>query len=113
MSPYDGDKEGGKEGGQQEGDVKQGGRGKVMTFPELMCCMWAVLGTNESFIAGEPTDVRLSTSNSAYTQLVKWMKEQDKWRDQNGKLLTAVTPEESINLRVKEITTKTKDTMIS
>jgi hypothetical protein len=41
------------------------------------------------------------------------MKEQDKWRDQNGKLLTAVTPEESINLRVKEITTKTKDTMIS
>jgi hypothetical protein len=42
------------------------------------------------------------------------MKEQDKWRDQHGKLVTAVTPEESIQLRVKEITTKkTKDTPIS
>ena len=55
-----------------------------MTFPELMCCMWAALGTNERFSAGKPTAVRLSTSNSAYTQRVKWMKEQDKWREQHG-----------------------------
>jgi hypothetical protein len=105
--------EGGKGAGQQEGGVKQGGRGKNMTFPELMCCMWAALGTNERFIAGAPTDLRLSTSNSAYTQRVKWMKEQDKWRDQYNKLVTAVTPEESIKLRVKEITSKTKETPIS
>ena len=77
MSDDDGDKEGGKEGGQQQGGAKQGGRGKVMTFPELMCCMWAALGTNERFSAGSPTVVRLSTSNSAYTQRVKWMQEQD------------------------------------
>jgi hypothetical protein len=41
------------------------------------------------------------------------MKEHDKWRDQHGKLVTEVTPEESIRLCVKEITTKTKDTPIS
>jgi hypothetical protein len=41
------------------------------------------------------------------------MKEQDKWRDQHKKLVTAVTPEESIKLRVKEITNKTKETPIS
>jgi hypothetical protein len=109
----DGDKEGGKEGGQQQGGVKQAGRVKVMTYPELMCFMWAVLGTNERFSGDKSTDVRLSTSNSDYTQRVKWMKEQDKWRDQHGKLVTTVTPEESIQLRVKEITTKTKDTPIS
>ena len=53
--------------------------------------MWAALGTNERFSAGAPTALRLSTSNSAYTQRVKWMKEQDKWRDQHNKLVTAVT----------------------
>ncbi len=78
-----------------------------------MYCMWDVLGTNERFSGGKPTAVRLSTSNSAYTQRVKWMKEQDKWRDQHDKLVTTVTPEESIQLHVKEITTKTKDTPIS
>jgi hypothetical protein len=41
------------------------------------------------------------------------MKEQDKWRDHHNKLVTAVTAEESIKLRVKEITTKTKETPIS
>jgi hypothetical protein len=113
MSADDGVKEGGKEGGLQEGGAKQGGHGKDMTYPELMCCMWAVLGTNERFSGGNTTAVRLSTSNSDYTQRVKWMKEQDKWRDQHGKLVTTVTSEESIKLRVKEITTKTKDTPIS
>jgi hypothetical protein len=113
MSADDGGKEGGKEGGQQEGGVKQTGRDKVMTYPELMCYMWAVLGTNERLSGGKPTTVRLSTSNSAYTQRVKWMKEHDKWRDHHGNLVTTVTPEESIQLRVKEITTKTKDTPIS
>jgi hypothetical protein len=41
------------------------------------------------------------------------MKEQDKWRDQHDKPVTEVTPEQSIELRVKEITRKTKDTPIS
>ena len=41
------------------------------------------------------------------------MKEHDKWRDQHGKLVTEVTPEESIRLCVKEITTKSKDTPTS
>jgi hypothetical protein len=112
MPGDDGGKEGGKEGGQQEGGAKQG-RGKNMTFPELMCCMWAALGTNERFSAGANTALRLSTFNSAYKQRVKWMQEQDNWRDQHGKLVTAVTPEESIALRVKEITSKTKETSIS
>ena len=112
MPGDDGGKEGGKEGGQQEGGAKQG-RGKNMTFPELMCCMWAALGTNERFSAGAATALRLSTFNSAYKQRVKWMQEQDNWRDQHGKLVTAVTPEESIALRVKEITSKTKETPIS
>jgi hypothetical protein len=32
--------EGGKEGGKEQGgDSKKGVRGKVITFPELMCCM--------------------------------------------------------------------------
>jgi hypothetical protein len=63
MSADDGDKEGGKEGGQQEGDSKQAGHGKTMTFPELMYWMWSVLGTNERLIGGNPTAVRLSTSS--------------------------------------------------
>ncbi len=112
MPGDDGGKDGGKEGGQQEGGAKQG-RGKNMTFPELMCWMWAALGTNERFSAGAPTSLRLSTFNSAYKQRVKWMEEQDNWRDQHGKLVTAVTPEQSITLRVKEITSKTKETPIS
>jgi hypothetical protein len=58
MPGDDGGKDGGQEGGQQEGGAKQGGRGKNMTFPELMCCMWAALGTNERFSAGAPTDSR-------------------------------------------------------
>ncbi len=49
MSGGDGGKEGGKEGGEQEGVARKGGRGKAMTFPELMYCMYVVLGTNERF----------------------------------------------------------------
>jgi hypothetical protein len=41
------------------------------------------------------------------------MKEQDKWRDQHGKPVTDITPEESIDLRVQEVYTKTKQTPIS
>jgi hypothetical protein len=41
------------------------------------------------------------------------MKEQDKWRDQHGKTVTEVTSEQSIEVRVKEITSKSKDTPIS
>jgi hypothetical protein len=29
----------------------------------------------------------------AYTEWVKWMKEQNKWRDQLGKPVTDITPE--------------------
>ncbi len=86
MRGGDGGKEGGKEGGQQEGGARKGGGGKAMTFPELMFCMYVVLGTNERFSAGKGTAVRLSTSNSAYTQRVKWMKEHDNWRYQHGML---------------------------
>ena len=95
MPGDDGGKEGGKEGGQQEGGARKGGRGKARTFPELMCCMYAVLGPGyqREIQLWKVTAVRLSTSNSAYTQRVKWMKEHDKWRDQHGKLVTEVTPE--------------------
>jgi hypothetical protein len=65
--------------------------------------MWAALGTNERFSAGAATVVRLQSVNTAYTQRVKWMKEQDKWRDQYGKPVTDITPEESIGLRVHEV----------
>jgi hypothetical protein len=41
------------------------------------------------------------------------MKEQDKWRDQHGNPVTDITPEESIDLRVQEVYTKTKQTPIS
>ena len=50
--PPDGGKEGGKEGGLDQGGAKKGVRGKVITFPELMCCMWDALGTNERFSNG-------------------------------------------------------------
>jgi hypothetical protein len=104
----------GKEGGKEQGGVtKKGGRGKAFTFPELMCFMWAALGTNEKFSNDTPTPVRLSSFNTAYKQRVIWMKEQDKWRDQHGNPVTNITPEESIDLRVQEVTTKTKQTPIS
>ena len=41
------------------------------------------------------------------------MKEHDKWRDQHGKPVTDITPEEYIDLRVQEVNTKTKQTPIS
>jgi hypothetical protein len=64
--------EGGKEGGKEQGGgSKKGDRGKDITFPELMCCMWADLGTNERFNAGATTPVRLSSFNTVYTQRVK------------------------------------------
>ncbi len=106
--------EGGKKGGKEQGgDAKKGGRVKAITFPELMCCMWVALGTNERFSADAPTPVRLSSFNTDYTKRVKWMKEQDKWRDQHVKPVTDITPEESIDLRVQEVYTKTKQTPIS
>ena len=104
----------GKEGGKEQGGgAKKGGRVKAITFPELMCCMWAALGTNEKFSNGASTPVRLSSFNTDYKQRVIWMKEQDKWRDQHGKPVTDITPEESIDLRIHEVTTKTKQTPIS
>jgi hypothetical protein len=106
--------EGGQEGGKEHGGgAKKGGRGKAFTFPELMCCMWAALGTNERFSAGAAKAVRLQSFNTAYTHRVKWMKEHDKWRDQYGNPVTDVTPEESIGLRVHEVDTKTNQTPIS
>lgn len=41
------------------------------------------------------------------------MKEHDKWRDQYGNLVSDVSPEDSIQTRVKTVTTSTKDTPIS
>ena len=53
--------EGGQEGGKEHGGgAKKGSRGKAFGFPELMCCMWAALGTNERFSAGAATTVRLT-----------------------------------------------------
>ena len=40
--------EGGQEGGKDDGDGKRG-RGKTITFPELMSSMWSALGTNERY----------------------------------------------------------------
>jgi hypothetical protein len=59
------------------------------------------------------TPKRGAVDNTSYTQWVKWMKEQDKWRDPHGKSVTDITPEESIDLRVQEVYTKTKQTPIS
>ncbi len=90
--------EGGKEGGKEQGgDSQKGDRDKVITFPDLMCWMWTVLCTNERFSTDASTPVRLSSFNTTYTYRVKWMKEQDKWRDQHGKPVTDITPEESID----------------
>jgi hypothetical protein len=109
--------DGGMEGGRVTGrwNQKWGPReGQDFSGVDVLACTLSwVLGTNERFISVKGTAVRLSTSNSAYTQRVKWMKEYDKWKDQHGKLVTEVTSEESIRLSVKEITTKTKDTPIS
>ena len=41
------------------------------------------------------------------------MKEQDKWRDQHDKPVTDITTEESIDVHVQEVFTKTKQTPIS
>ena len=100
------------EGGKEEAPGKRG-RGNAFRFPELMCCMYAALGTNEKFSAGKCSAVRLQHYNDAYTQRVKWMKEHDKWRDQHGNLVSDVSPEDSIQTRVKTVTTSTKDTPIS
>ena len=60
--PTAGGMEGGNEGEKEQGGgAKKGGRGKAFTFPELMCCMWAALGTNEKFSNDAPTPVRLSS----------------------------------------------------
>ena len=75
--------------------------------------MYTALGTNEKFSAGKCSAVRLQHYNDAYTQRVKWMKEHDKWRDQHGNLVSDVSPEDSIQTRVKTVTTSTKDTPIS
>jgi hypothetical protein len=88
--PSEGGMEGEKEGGKEQGGgTKKGDHGKTITFPDLMYWMWSVLGTNERFSADATTPVRLSFFNTSYTQWVKWMKEQDKWRDQHDKSVTS------------------------
>ena len=104
--------EGGKEGGKEDGGSKKD-RGKAFCFPELMCCMFDCLGTNERFSDVKTTPVCLNSFNQDYTYRVKWMKEQDKWRDQHDKSVTDITPEQSIEEHVREVTTRTKDTPIS
>ncbi len=90
------------EGGKDDGGGKKD-RGKVFCFPELTCCMFDWLGTNEKFSSYKTTTVRLSSFNETYTQRVKWMKEQDKWRDQHGKPVTDMTTEKSIEELVREV----------
>ena len=77
--------DGGKEEERLEASSSKGHRGKAFTYPELMCCLFAALGTNEKFSAGKPGAVRLQTFNNAFVLRVRWMKEHDKWRDQFGK----------------------------
>ncbi len=100
------------EGGKDDAGAKKG-RGRAFCFPELLCCLFAALGTNERFSAGKCTAVRLQSFNEAYTQRVTWMKEQDKWRDQHGKPVTNITPEQCIQERVKEVNARTQETPIS
>ena len=99
--------------GEKEDAGGSSGRGKAFCFPELMCCLFACLGTNEKFSAGKPKPVRLQGFNDAYTQRVKCMNEHDKWRDQHGKRVTHITPEQSIQERVKEIDSRTASSPIS
>jgi hypothetical protein len=105
--------DGGKDEERLEASSSKGHRGKAFTYPELMCCLFAALGTNEKFSAGKPGAVRLQTFNNAFVLRVRWMKEHDKWRDQFGKPVTKVTPEESIQTRCVPVNTATKDTPIS
>ena len=92
--PGDGEKE-------DAGDISD--RGKDFCFPELMYCLFAYLGANEKFSADKPKPVRLQDFNDVYMQRVKWMKVNDKWRDQHVKRVTHITPEQSIQERIKEI----------
>ena len=71
-------------------------RGRTWSYLELLYCLFAALDTNEKFSDGKPSAVRLATFNETYIQRVKWMKEQDKWRDQHGKTVTHITSEQSI-----------------
>ena len=87
--------EGGKVGGKEDGVGKKG-RDKDFCFPELMYCMFSCLGTIERFSVCKTPPVCLNSFNKAYTQRVKWMKEQDKWRDQHDKSVTDIMPEQSI-----------------
>ena len=59
-------------------------------FPEIICCLFTCLGTNEKFSTWKLKHVRLQGFNDVYTQRVKFMKEHDKWRDQYGKRVTPV-----------------------
>jgi hypothetical protein len=78
-----------------------------------MSYLFTALGTDERFSTGKYTAVRLQSFNETYTELVKWMKEQDKWRDQLGNPVTDITPEQSIQDHVKEFNTRTQETPIS
>jgi len=101
----------GDEGTEESSDSKD--RDRVWSYPELLYCLFAALGINEKFSAGKSIVVRLATLNETYITRVKWMKEQDKWRDQHGKTVTHITPEQSIQERVRAVDSKTKDTPIS
>ena len=74
-------------GGKEDPDDNKD-RVKSFCFPELMSCLFTVLGTNEKFSTGKSKPVRLQTFNDTCTQRVKWMKEHDKWKDQHGKIVT-------------------------
>jgi hypothetical protein len=76
--------DGGKEEERLEASSSKGHRGKAFTYPELMCCLFAALGTNEKFSAGKPGAVRLQIFNNDLLLRVRWMKEHDKWSNKDG-----------------------------
>jgi hypothetical protein len=54
------------EGGKDDTDSKKD-HVRAFCFPELMYCLFTVLGTNERFSAGKCTAVRLQSFNEVYT----------------------------------------------
>ena len=53
------------EGGKEDGVYKKG-HGRVFCFPEIMCCMFTGLGTNERFSNDKDKSVGLTTFNDTY-----------------------------------------------
>ena len=66
--------------------LEQGHRGKGFTFPELLCCLFSALDTNEKLNGDKSGPVRLQSFNKTFTLRVKWIQQHDQWRDQFGRI---------------------------